>query len=346
MNPKAVHPKRSFSRSRLKATSIYLATLAVLTAVLYVNSMLSPNATTFVRERIVTIPRGASTSVVASILKNEGLIKSEFFFKAYTSLFGIDQKIQAGVYRFKTDMQLKRILNDLATGNVVLSTVKFTVPEGLELKEIALKLSKEGIVDFQSFIEAAKSDYYDYWFLKELKPGTTLEGYLFPDTYEIYRGEDERQIIDRMLRQFDDKFKPEYKKILRERKLSVHDAVTLASIVEREAQVSSERPIISAVFYNRLKKGWNLQSCVTVQYALGERKRTLLFSDLEIDSPYNTYRYPGLPPGPIANPGEASLEAVIYPVESDYMFFYANGDGTHTFTRTYTEHLDVINQMR
>lgn len=165
-----------------------------------------------------------------------------------------------------------------------------------------------------------------------------LEGYLFPDTYKVTATTTEREIIDMMLARFAREATPEFRQKAQKLGLTLHQAVILASIVEREAKVDKERPKVAAVFLNRMKKGWKLESCATVQYALGQPKARLLNKDLQIDSPYNTYKYSGLPPTPIASPGRASLQAAVNPANVDYLFFVVSQDGRHVFSRTLAEH--------
>jgi UPF0755 protein len=296
------------------------------------------------KEKIIEILPGKNTSQIARLLKHEKLIKNEKVLIIYAKIKGLDSKLKAGKYILHPAMSIPEIVKDLSEGNVLNESIRFTIPEGLELKEIAELLEKKGLVDSEYFIEIAKVKNFPFDFLKGLPGDTTLEGYLFPDTYEVNKDIGEKDIIKIMLRRFENIFNADFVSRARELRLSVHEVITLASIIEREAKVDDERPLISSVFHNRLKIGKLLQSCATVQYALGERKETLLFKDLEIDSPYNTYKVPGLPPGPISNPGEASIKAALFPAETDYLYFVSNGDGTHTFSRTYGEHLRIINR--
>ncbi|NPV42475.1 MAG: endolytic transglycosylase MltG [Firmicutes bacterium] len=296
------------------------------------------------KEKIIEILPGKNTSQIARLLKHEKLIKNEKVLIIYAKIKGLDSKLKAGKYILHPAMSIPEIVKDLSEGNVLNESIRFTIPEGLELKEIAQLLEKKGLVDSKYFIEIAKVENFPFDFLKGLPGDTTLEGYLFPDTYEVNKDIGEKGIIKIMLKRFENIFNADFVSRARELRLSVHEVITLASIIEREAKVDDERPLISSVFHNRLKIGKLLQSCATVQYALGERKETLLFKDLEIDSPYNTYKVPGLPPGPISNPGKASIKAALFPAETDYLYFVSNGDGTHTFSRTYGEHLRTINR--
>ena len=229
-------------------------------------------------------------------------------------------------------------------------TVTVTIPEGRRAEEIAEILHQAGLVDPQEFLALVRSgEGFAFAFLEDRPPeaSPSLEGYLFPDTYQIPRDSDARAIITLLLSTFDARFTEEMRARAHEQGLTVHEVVTLASIVEREAVLPEERPLIASVFRNRLARGMKLDADPTVQYAMGYDEaqktwwRTLLVEDYQFDSPYNTYRRVGLPPGPICNPGLASIEAVLSPEDTDYLYFVANtvaGDGSHVFARTFEEH--------
>jgi len=309
----------------------------------YISSIHNPMADNSNSKQInITIQKGASTRQISEILHSSGLIKDKNTFRIYLRLNKLDGKIKAGNYEFNSAMNVVEIVDKMVKGDVKRDTVKVTIPEGYEIKEIAEVLEKSGLVKKEDFFEAVQKDYSEYDFLKNLpnRP-VKLEGYLFPDTYEFAKNTTAEQVIRKMLNRFDDVFDSSMRKKAAEMNLSIDQVVTMASIVEREAKLSSERSLVSAVFYNRLKKGMRLKSCATVQYALGERKEKLLYADLEIKSPYNTYKNDGLPIGPIANPGKASIEAALNPADVNYLFFVAkeDGSGAHAFTVTYEEFL-------
>jgi len=302
------------------------------------NELLQPPAASgIVSEKNVVVPQGASTVGIANILKEQGLIRSSGAFRAYTAYRGLDSSLKAGEFSLNTGMNVPEIVARLVQGETV--TLSFTIPEGYNFIQIADRLAEMKIIDRDKFLEIAATEDFDYNFLKGIPKGPDrLEGYLFPDTYKITRETTEREIIAMMLSRFAREITPEFEASAADIGLTVHEAVILASIVEREAQKDEERPKVSAVFLNRLKKGWRLESCATVQYALGEQKTRLLNKDLEIDSPYNTYKNSGLPPGPVASPGSASLKAAVNPADVDFMFFVVSEDGRHVFSRTLTEH--------
>jgi UPF0755 protein len=235
-------------------------------------------------------------------------------------------------------MSMEEIMKILIAGKA--ETVRFTIPEGYDIKRTTEKLAGEGLINADVFAKEIESGQFDYRFLTDAPVGPNrLEGFLFPETYEIFANANEHDIIDKMLYQFDKVFTDEYYKRAEELGMSVREVITLASIIEREARVPEDRPIIASVFYNRMKIDMPLQSCATVQYILGEQKAVLSIKDTKIESPYNTYLHTGLPPGPIASPGADSIKAALYPAETDYLYFLAKGDGSHAFSSTYDQFL-------
>jgi len=259
---------------------------------------------------------------------------------------GYDTKLQAGEYALSPAMDLKTILEKIARGDVVTHTVKFTVPEGYELVRIIEKMVAAGFGTEAEIVEILRSGTFDYPFLDHIDRTFMLEGFLFPETYTFKEDATPYEVIDTMLAQFDRVFKADYYDRLGELDMDLNQIVTLASIIEREAKLDEERALIASVFHNRLGSGIKLESCATVQYVLGERKAELTYEDVAIESDYNTYKYPGLPPGPIASPGEKSLVAALYPADTDYFFFVVKDEveGSHYFNATYREHLDDQNR--
>ncbi|ATW23977.1 endolytic transglycosylase MltG [Candidatus Formimonas warabiya] len=284
----------------------------------------------------VSVPSQATTTMISQLLQDKQLIHSPWAFKMYAKMSGFEGKLRAGEYIFSGKVSLKDIEETMAKGNVIAQS--FTIPEGYNIEQIADLLAEKGIADRDRFLHVADQGSFPYDYLPP--PGTEhrLEGFLFPDTYKIVKGWSEEQIIEMMLKRFDQVFTPEWSKQAEKSKMTMQEVVTLASIIEREAKVPADRPVISSVFHNRLKQGMYLESCATVQYALGEVKEVLLYEDLKVDSPYNTYLHAGLPPGPIASPGEASLKAALYPAETNYYYFVAKQDGSHYFSKTLAEH--------
>jgi len=292
---------------------------------------------------IITIPEGASTQTIAQELKDNHLIHSEFFFKVSSRLLGNDGKYNFGKFEIDRSSGYMALFKTLtAPGNVV-ESVKITIPEGYEIYKIADLLEAEGLIDKDKFYYLIDNGNFEFDFVKDIpKREMRLEGYLFPDTYEFVAN-DEYGIINEMLGRFEEFYK-KYEQHINNSYLSMDELVTLASIIEREAG-SADKKTVSSVFHNRILSSEYpyLQSCATVQYVLKERKPVLTTADTQIDSPYNTYINPGLPIGPIASPGEASIAAALFPEDTNYYFFVLGSDGSHHFAETYEEHLNYKN---
>lgn len=291
-------------------------------------------------EVLITVPSGATTTSIGSILMEEELIQSEMIFKLTTKEMNVDGKMKAGDYKFSKSMNLETIITKLVDGDTYINTFKFTIPEGFEVRQIVDRLEKEGLIDRDVFMDELNNGVFDFKFIELIESRNEFEGYLFPDTYELKVGATEHQIINKMLSRFDQIFTDEYYEKLKDHDMSLNDLITLASIVEREARAKEEFPLVSSVFHNRINQGMMLQSCATVQFILGERKERLSYDDIAIDSKYNTYVNTGLPPAPIASPGKLAIESALYPEESDYFYFVVkkDGNGTHVFSNTLKEH--------
>ncbi len=288
--------------------------------------------------KTVIITPGSGTEEIALMLKENNLIRSEFWFSQIARLGGYDRRIKAGEYRLSPHLNAGEILDKLVKGEVVLHPV--TIPEGYTSEQIADLLSAKGFVDKEKFLQVVNRSYK----IEKLASLTNLEGYLYPDTYNFSRRISEEQIAMIMFEEFKEKVIPIYRKS--ETNLSLSQITTLASIIEKEAKNKDERPLISAVFHNRLKRGMKLQACPTVRYAIRENIRPLTYDDLQVDSLFNTYIRYGLPPHPISNPGLDSIRAALEPAEVDYLYFVAKGDGSHHFSSTYSEHLEAVREYR
>ncbi|MBI5183299.1 MAG: endolytic transglycosylase MltG [Nitrospinae bacterium] len=283
--------------------------------------------------RIVNIPKGYVLSQVADLLKREGLIMSAKGFSLLVFLKGVVNEFQAGEYKLSPSMSSLEILDIITKGKIVFH--KVTIPEGYNIMEIASLLEEKGMANSERFISLT----YDKGFISLLGiDADSLEGYLFPDTYYFARGTDESIILKKMVKTFEMNIIPEFIDRAKEIGFTMHKIITLASLIEKETGIDEERGLVSAVFHNRLKKGLLLECDPTVIYALKDFDGNLRKEDLLIDSPYNTYRYRGLPPGPITNPGKASIRSALYPDESDYLYFVSKGDGRHYFSSTLKEH--------
>lgn len=290
----------------------------------------------------ITVEQGSTTGDIGALLEKEGIIGSADAFKYYSKFKGYDSKYQAGNYALAPAMKLSEIAEIIMSGKT--NNMTFTIPEGLTIYQIADKLADEGLVDKEKFRSLLVSGDFDadYWFLEKAQKGKNhLEGYLFPETYTVEYGADEETIIRTMLDHFESVFTDKMRADVKKTGMSLNDIMVIASIIERESRVDKERPTVASVIYNRVKEGMPLQMDSTVQYVLGKQKETLTYADTELDSPYNTYTNPGIPPGPIACPGLASIKAAIYPENTDYIYFVVSKelDGTHTFTADYNQFL-------
>ena len=299
---------------------------------------------------VVHIPDGAPASQIAAILRQEGLIGSERLFKLAVRVFGKASSLKSGQYEFARGNSMASIIERISSGRVM--TVKVTIAEGMTAQQIARLFSQRGLVAEDEMIALSDDPpeqlRADFPFIPE---GASLEGYLFPDTYEFASGVGAARVIRAMLKRFEQVAHAALGAAAETggparagqlpNGLSERETLILASIVEREARIERERPIIARVFLNRLELPMPLQSCATVQYALPAPKERLLNEDLQIESAYNTYLVAGLPPGPICNPGLASIQAAIDPEPGDYLYFVASRDGSHVFSRTYRDHVQA-----
>lgn len=292
-----------------------------------------------------TIRSGESASEIAASLEAAGLIRSASDFQVLARLRGVQGKLRSGRFSLSPSMTVTAILDILTDGE--LSGTLQILP-GSRAAEIADQLAARGIVNRDEFLAVVREGDFSFDFLRDRPDGASLEGYLAPGTYRFIRDMPARDVVQLMLEAFDRDYTPEMRAQTAQRGLTVHELVTLASIVEREIVKPEERPLIAGVYLNRLSRGMRLQADPTVQFAIvgqnpkqtsaGYWKARLTSVDLGFSSPYNTYRVDGLPPGPIASPGVAALVAVLEPVESDYLYFVARPDGSHAFARTLQEH--------
>jgi UPF0755 protein len=283
-------------------------------------------------DQVITIPEGMSLKEVAGSLESKGIITNKTVFILWTRLMGNSRQIKAGEYRLSSDMEPIRIMEILTRGIII--TYPVIIPEGLSIEQIGDILAANDLVDKTRFISLAhEPDILQKYGIS----GPSLEGYLYPDTYQFGRGLSPALIIDVMVKRFWEIMEP-YRKRIEALGMTVEEVVTLASIVEKETGRSEEMPVIAGVFLNRLRKGMRLDSDPTVIYGMNDFAGNLTRKDLLESTPYNTYVIRGLPPGPIANPGLASIKAVLYPAETDYLYFVSKNDGTHYFSRTIEEH--------
>lgn len=291
-------------------------------------------------ERVV-IPKGASMRAAAESLAVHDVIGSPRLFRWYTAAAGRERTIKPGTYQFPEGASYAFVLDALVTGRGLVRTV--VIPEGFDLRDIVPALSKALAVP-QDSVRVAVTD--TTWRRTLSVPAESLEGYLFPATYAFADGTTAREAVQVMLERFASVWTPEWDARVRAMAITRHDALTMASIVEKEARKPEERALISAVYWNRVKKGMLLQADPTVQYALPQHVDRVFYKDLEVESKYNTYKYAGLPPGPIASPGAASIAAALAPADVPYLFFVARADGGHEFRTTFAEHQQAIADIK
>lgn len=297
---------------------------------------------------VVDIPPGSSTQRIAEILKENNLIRDSRTFVFFVRTSGKGSQLKAGQYEFTPGDSVDSLLSKMVMGEVYERTIQFTIPEGWTVPQIAMFLAEKGWVNEEKFLQEVNNGEFEFNFVHEIpldkRLGYRLEGYLFPKTYEVKEGATEAEIIQRMLAQFQSEWDPAWSEELKQKGMSIHEAVTLASIVEREVMVETEQAKVAGVYFNRLATDMLLQADATVQYALGKQKDIVTYKDLELDHPYNTYRYKGLPPGPIASPGRAALHSVVEPEKHGYFFYVTkkDGSGEHYFSETYQQHLKNI----
>jgi UPF0755 protein len=289
----------------------------------------------------IEIPSGLSFSQVASILEREGIIAGSERFRWLAWLKRVEKEIKAGDYTFNTAMRPSAVLHMLVEGRY--KTITVTIPEGFTVAQIAQVLQEKGCGNRENFLNYAS----DPLFVRSLGiKGDSLEGFLFPDTYKLRKGMAEELILREMVGRFNEVFNVERTKRLQELGLSREEVIILASIIEKETSDTSERYLIAAVFHNRLKRGMLLQSDPTVIYGLHDFDGNLTKDDLKTSSPYNTYLMKGLPPRPIANPGEESIIAALYPASEKYLYFVSKNNGTHHFSTTLEEHNRAVDRYQ
>lgn len=297
------------------------------------------------REVQFSINRGESLASISGRLRADGLIKSEFIFEQYAKLHDIASRIQAGDYKLNTSQTIGEIANSLLAAKR--ESKRVLIREGETDEEIAKIFSAAGLFGTEDFLNAAVQEQQlkvRYDFLADLPAGNSLEGYLFPDTYDFFVGATADDAIKKMLDNFERKVTPESRDRIKSQGKSLYEVITLASIVEREVRKPEDMKIVAGIFWSRLARGQALQSDATLSYALKDETAAHSTAELETDTPYNTYKYPGLPPTPINNPGLNAINAVIEPTATDYNFFLTAKDGTVHYAKTFAEH--ISNKMK
>jgi UPF0755 protein len=290
-----------------------------------------------------TVPEGSGLSAVTDTLAARGLVGSPPVFKVYARVRGDDRALKPGVYEVPEGTGWGAILDKLVAGDVI--RMRITVPEGWDLRQIAPRIAEATGADPDSvhafLMDPATAERFEV-------PGPTMEGYLYPATYQLPAGAPVERVVRVMVDQYRALWTEGRRTLADSLGMTEREVVTLASIVEKEARVWPERPRIASVYHNRLRRGMRLEADPTVQYAVGEHQRRLLFRHIDetADNPYNTYRNAGLPPGPIASPSRGAIDATLSPADEPYLFMVARPDGTHHFTRTFQEHRRAVAAAR
>lgn len=287
---------------------------------------------------------GVSAKFLAKELEEKGIIGNRYKFLLYAKWLGEENNFKKGTYSFHGNMDMREVIEKLSSGET--TVLRFTIPEGFGVKEIAERLSKEGLVDESEFLQKAK-DFAPYSYMKKHRNVRyAAEGFLFPDTYTVETDISVEDLLQMMADNMDGRLTPKLRKRAEEQDLSIYELITLASLVEKEARYDEDRPIIAQVFFKRLELGMPLQTDASLQYLMDGPKEDVSIEDTKIDSPYNTYQNMGLPPGPIASPGMAAIEAVLYPSDTEYLYFVADREGHNHYSYTYDRHLDLVDEVR
>lgn len=341
METKVIQRKRK-TRGILISVVIILI-LAIITPIYLYNNFIKSPVSSKSMEVEIQVRKGTSTSAILNELKEKGVIKNTLFAKIYVRKLNIDKSLRAGIYKFNGSMTPEEIFAKLKKGAPDVDVVSVTIPEGLTVRQIAEKMQQLGVIgSSEDFMKEAQTGSFDYEFIKQIPENrpVRLEGYLFPDTYEFRKGSKDHDVIAKLLDRFEQIYENSLKGKIPEG-TTLDKIVIMASIVEEEAKLKEEKPVIAGVFYNRLKLNIPFGSDPTVGYALGTHKTHYTLKDIQVDSPYNTYKYPGLPAGPIACPGKESMEAALNPAQTEYLYFYGFPNGSHKFAKTYQEHLKI-----
>ncbi|MBP3928694.1 MAG: endolytic transglycosylase MltG [Peptostreptococcaceae bacterium] len=320
----------------------------ILLVVGYIYIQIGPYNKNSKKDILIEIPKGATLTKVSSILEENKLIKNRVLFKVVSKFKEDNNGVKAGKYLLSQKYSNSEILDILISGKTYNDGIKVTIPEGSTYKEVIKYLTNKKIGKaevYEELINNPKEFYDKYKFLDE-KDITTLEGFLYPDTYYFEKDMSEKDVISAMLKRFSEVYTPELKEKQKKMGLTLQQVINMASIIEKEAVKDVDRPKIAGVFYNRLEIGMPLQSDATIQYIFDERKHIVSYSDLKIDSPYNSYLNKGLPPTPIANPGIKSIEAALEPEDNDYLYFVATVDGGNNYSKTYDEHLKYVKEYK
>lgn len=332
--------KKKKNRGKLIFLLIFFVVVCGLGYILLLDNFTQPYDSSDNTKTIVTIPMGSGVSKISDILEESNVIQNGSIFKIVSKIKGYDNSFKAGVYPLSPSMSMYEIMYKIQSGVSVGNLI--TIPEGYTVLQVAQLLEASGLVSVNDFIFEIENGNFNQTFISQLPSGPNrLEGFLFPETYDIPIDADSYEIINIMLNHFDKEFTSDYYKRTLDMGFTLNEIITIASMIEREAAVDEDRPIVASVVYNRLKENMPLQFCSTVQYILGDSKARLSDEDTRIPSPYNTYINSGLPPAPICSPGIESIRGALYPADTNYLFFVVDPKGkrTHKFAETYDEFL-------
>lgn len=326
--------------------AIFLSFLAIITAdaYFYVSREIKTSFGKETNAKIFTISSGESVDQISVNMQKEGLIKNSLYLKIYLWKKGLTSSIKAGEYNLSGSMNIARIADIIAKGLVAEQGEIIMIPEGLTSREIEKILTDKKMLKKGEFLAAIGAEnikkFYPAYKFFDGKPSVqNMEGYLFPDTYKFYKDSSAEDMVKKMLNNFDVKLTPEMRQEISAQGKNIFQTLILASIVQEEANGEADMKIVAGIFLNRLAIGKALEADSTINFVTGKKMSQALFSDLEIDSPYNTYKYAGLPPGPIANPGLDAIKAVIWPQKSEYLYFLHSPEGKAVYSKTYSEHL-------
>jgi len=335
-------PRRKKQNNNIKKLNqiLIILTLLFLSIIVIYNRKIKISVGSNLDKKFI-IESGQGLSNIADDLKEEGLIKSKFFFKVYAKVNGQQASFRSGSFDLNTDMNIKEITEELTKKNYLKPEEKLTFIEGWTLKDYSDLLSKSNLSGTEDFLKLVERDYSrDFSFLKDKPKNKNLEGYLFPDTYRFFTDVSGEEVVLKMLSNFDNKLTPKMREDISSQEKTIFEIITMASVIEKEVRSEKDMKIVSGIFWDRIKNGQALESCATLAYILGVNKPQYSYEDTRIESPYNTYINRGLPAGPIANPGIKAIEAAVYPEYTGYNYFLtASETGETIFSRTYEEHL-------
>lgn len=327
-----------------KRRELVVGILFLFLAILMLLSFYSPNIFIIDKTIMVHIDKDMTGQEIGTRLYDKGIIFSPLFFRAAVVASGNSTTLKEGYYQLKSGLSMYELLRELQTGKMM--AIKVVIPEGYTVPEIAKKMEQSGLMQAEDFLAAARKYPAPYLYMKNPVPvNYHEEGFLFPDTYYFPLKVTPNEVISIMLKSFDDQVTPAMREEISKKGWTIYQFVTLASLVEKEAKYDEDRPIIAAVFEKRLKIGMPLQTDASLQYILTRPKPELTIADTRLPSSYNTYLYAGLPPGPIANPGMASMKAVLEAKDTDYLYFFADSTGHYHYSQTYGGHLEAIEEI-